>query len=39
MLWDRVELTSDDRDVFQSQNAGISQRVIQSVSISLITFV
>ena len=37
-LWDRVELTSEDRDVFESQNAGISQRVIQSVSITLIHF-
>ena len=34
MLWDRIEMTKEDRDVFQSHNAGISQRVIQSVSIT-----
>ena len=34
-LWDRVEMTSEDRDAFQSQNTGVSQRVIQSVSITI----
>jgi len=33
ILWDRVEMADEDRDVFQSGNTGISQRVIQSVSI------
>ena len=32
-LWDRVEMAEEDRGVFQSQNTGVSQRVIQSVSI------
>jgi len=32
-LWDRVEMIQEDRDIFQSQNTGVSQRVIQSVSI------
>jgi len=34
MLWDRVEMTQEDRDVFQSQAVGLSQRIIQSVSIA-----
>ena len=34
-LWDRVEMASEDRDAFQSQNTGVSQRVIQSVSITI----
>lgn len=34
MLWDRVETTKEDRDFFQSQASGVSQRVIQSVSIT-----
>ena len=37
-LWDRVELTKEERDVFQSQNIGVSQRVIQSVSITVKTY-
>jgi len=36
-LWDRVEMMKEDRDVFQSQIAGVSERVIQSVSITAIT--
>jgi len=37
-LWDRVEMTTEDRDSFQTQNAGVSERVIQSVSITNLLF-
>jgi len=37
-LWDRVEMIKEDRDVFESQNTGVSQRVIQSVSITTYNF-
>jgi hypothetical protein len=31
-LWNRVEMPDEDREKFQSQHSGISQRTIQSVS-------
>jgi len=37
-LWDRIEMPDEDRDGFQSQNTGVSQRAIQSVSIMIVNF-